>query len=32
MQQRTIRRLWTIISLLVVLSMLTWTIGAGFQY
>lgn len=32
MHQRIIRRLWVIVSVLVIVSMIAWTIGVGFAF
>ena len=32
LKQKTIQRLWAVVSVIVVLSMLAWTVGVGFAF
>lgn len=32
MKHRTVQRLWALVSVIVVLSMLAWTVGVGFAF
>lgn len=32
MRQKTIQRLWAVVSLIVVISMIAWSVGIGFVF